>query len=375
MKSLSFFRSLLCLVALSPVTLAFGGLPEALDTLRSVGPEGQGNEAASTAWNEAAAAKPEELVTILAGMDGANPIAENWLRAAAGVVADKAISEKALRVPALKDFLMDTSHDAASRTLAFDLIQRADADVASSITPSLLQDPSAALRRHPVGRLIEEGKAKLEAGDKALAIAAWRKGLEGARDQDQIDELAQKLRDQGEEVDLPTHFGFLMDWHLIAPFDNADRGGFDVAYPPEEKVDLNATYDGKGQEAKWVSFKSEDEYGMVDFNKPFDMLKNVVGYAYTEFDSSEERPAEIRLGCKNGWKVWLNGELLFQRDEYHRGMKLDQYKLPCQLKKGKNTVLVKCCQNEQTETWTVEWQFQLRICDATGTAILASKQP
>ena len=374
MKSLSFFRSLLCLVALSPVTLAFGGLPEALETLRAVGPEGEGNEAASTAWNVAAAADPGDLVTILAGMDGANPIAENWLRAAAGVVADKAISEKALPVTALKDFLMDTSHDAASRTLAFDLIQRADPDVASAITPSLLQDPSAALRRHPVGRLIEEGKAKLEAGDKALAIAAWRKGLEGARDQDQIDELAQKLRDQGEEVDLPTHFGFLMDWHLIAPFDNTERGGFDVAYPPEEKIDLDAAYEGKGgQSAKWVPFHSEDEYGMVDFNKPFDMLKDVVGYAYTEFESSDERPAEIRLGCKNGWKVWLNGDLLFQRDEYHRGMKLDQYKLPCQLKKGKNTVLVKCCQNEQTETWTVEWQFQLRICDATGTAILASK--
>ena len=112
---------------------------------------------------------------------------------------------------------------------------------------------------------------------------------------------------------------------------------------------------------------------MVDFNKPFTMLKEVTGYAYAEFDSAEERDAQVRLGCKNGWKVWVNGELLFARDEYHRGAKLDQYKLPVRLKKGKNTVLVKCCQNEQTETWTVEWQFQLRICDATGTAILAKK--
>lgn len=351
-----------------------GALADAIATLKSVGPEGQGNEAATKAWDEAAKASPDQLTEILAGMDGANPIAENWLRAAAGVVADAAIEKKALPVAALKDFLMDTSHDASPRTLAFDLVERADPDMASAITPSLLQDPSAALRRHPVGRLIEEGNAKLEAEEKALAIAAWRKGLEGARDQDQIDDLAQKLRDQGEEVDLPTHFGFLMDWHLIAPFDNTDRGGFDVAYPPEEKVDLAATYDGKGQEAKWVPFHSEDEYGMVDFNKPFDMLKSVVGYAHTEFDSSEERAAEIRLGCKNGWKVWLNGELLFGRDEYHRGMKLDQYKLPCRLKKGKNTLLVKCCQNEQTETWTVEWQFQLRICDATGTAILAANR-
>ena len=38
-------------------------------------------------------------------------------------------------------------------------------------------------------------------------------------------------------------------------------------------------------------------------------------------------------------------------------------------RKGANTILVKACQNEQKEEWTVQWQFQLRVCDATGTAI------
>ena len=46
--------------------------------------------------------------------------------------------------------------------------------------------------------------------------------------------------------------------------------------------------------------------------------------------------------------------------------------LPIKLKKGKNALLVKACQNEQEQTWTVEWQFQIRICDSTGTAILAA---
>ena len=79
--------------------------------------------------------------------------------------------------------------------------------------------------------------------------------------------------------------------------------------------------------------------------------------------------AELRLGCKNAWKIWLNGELVFGHDEYHRGMRIDQYKLPVQLKKGGNTIVVKACQNEQVEDWTVQWQFQLRVGDATGTAI------
>jgi len=36
---------------------------------------------------------------------------------------------------------------------------------------------------------------------------------------------------------------------------------------------------------------------------------------------------------------------------------------------------VKVCQDGQTKDWTKEWQFQFRVCDATGTAILAVDRP
>jgi len=52
-------------------------------------------------------------------------------------------------------------------------------------------------------------------------------------------------------------------------------------------------------------------------------------------------------------------------------MRIDQYQLPLELKKGSNTLLLKLCQDGQTKDWTKQWQFQLRLCDATGTAILA----
>ena len=42
------------------------------------------------------------------------------------------------------------------------------------------------------------------------------------------------------------------------------------------------------------------------------------------------------------------------------------------LRKGKNVILLKVCQNEQTDAWAQNWQFQLRICDPVGTAILAA---
>ena len=364
--------SLVYLLALAAVSAA-AVLSQPIEVLRAVQREGQGNEAAAKAWQEIVKADASTLPEVLKGMNGANPLAENWLRAAVGVIADEALKAKKLPVDALVTFLKNTQNSPGARVVAFDLIHRADEKLAEALTPTLLEDPSADLRRHPVAKLIDAGDAALEKKDNAAAIVAYGKGLGAARDEDQIKVLAKKLRGLDQKVDLPKHFGFLMSWKMIAPFSNADRSGFDTVYPPEKELKFDASYEGKTKEAKWVDYTSTDEYGKIDFNKPFGMEKSVVGYAATDFFSTEDRPAEIRIGCKNGWKVWLNGELLFARDEYHRGAKLDQYKLPCQLKKGKNTILVKCCQNEQTEQWTVEWEFQLRVCDATGTAILAAK--
>ena len=73
------------------------------------------------------------------------------------------------------------------------------------------------------------------------------------------------------------------------------------------------------------------------------------------------------------WSCFV--KLVFERDEYHRGARIDQYQLKIRLTKGRNTLLVKLCQNEQKESWTKEWQFQLRVCDATGTAVLAQHRP
>ena len=345
-------------------------LTSQLDVLRAVSREGAGNETASNAWKEITQSKASALPIILAAMKGANPLAENWLRAAVSVIEDR--ERENLPLAELNKFVKDTQHSPHARALTFDMLSRHAKTDAEAMMMALINDPSTELRRHPVGKLLEEGDAALAKKDNAAAISAYRKALEGARDEDQIKALTKKLRALNEKVDLPKHFGLLMSWKLIAPFNNADRKGFDEIYPPEKELNFSATYPGKGKEAKWVDFTSTDDYGKIDFNKPFGMEKQVVGYAATEFVSDEEREAEIRLGCKNGWKVWLNGQLLFGRDEYHRGAKLDQYKLPCRLKAGKNTILVKCCQNEQTEQWTVEWEFQLRVCDATGTAIASA---
>jgi hypothetical protein len=236
----------------------------------------------------------------------------------------------------------------------------------------MLSDPSLELRRLALANVIAAADKQWSAGDRQLAVTAFRLALKHARDTDQIDAIAQKLRDSGEQVDLPLHFGFIMQWHLVAPFDNTNTSGFDQEYPPEKGVDVNTSYVGKdGQRIHWVAHTTKDDYGMVDLNKALDKHKGAAAYAYAEFISPSDRAADVRLGCINANKIWVNGEFVTANHVYHAGRGIDQYMAQTRLKAGKNQILLKICQNEQTEDWAQDWQFQFRVCDELGTAILS----
>jgi hypothetical protein len=384
------------------LSLALGGsawasLDQSVQKLTAVGREGLGNEAAGEAWKDVVKSGPAALPAILEATGKGDGVSDNWLRLAANTIVDRALAAKvALPMPAMEAFVRDVRHAPGARVLAFDLIRQADSARADAMEASLLDDPAQELRRGPVQLLIADAKKKAAAKDEAGAKALFTKAFEAARDEDQVKAAVDGLEKLGEKPDVAQHFGFLMKWNIIGPFDNTGREGFARVYPPETELRLDTSYEGKGGSVKWQPYETQNEYGKVDFNKPLgvikgeapatpepppakrrkgggvDYLKEVVAYATTDFYSPVERDAELRLGCKNGWKIWLNGQPVFGRDEYHRGAQLDQYKLKCHLKKGRNIILVKCCQNEQKEDWTVEWEFQLRVCDATGTAIASS---
>lgn len=370
MKLFSFF--LIASVALSMTQTKADSISDALSQLQAVGPEGAGNKEAAAAWKELTGQGSDIIIPTLSAMDTAGPLARNWMRTAVETVFRESIDSGAeLPAEEIRSFLLNRKNDPNARHLAFNLYRDVAPDKATELIPEMADDPSTPLRREAVSQMIQAGQEFLKKDQKGQAVATLTNALDAARDIDQIEKIAGLLRkDLEQEVDLPSHFGFLMYWDVIAPFDNTDREGFDAVFPPEKEINLESKYRGKeDKEVTWESYSTSNDYGMVDFNQPYGPLKQVVGYAYTEFASAEDRLAEFRLGCKNAWKIWLNGELLFGRDEYHRGIRIDQYILPVQLKKGKNTILVKACQNEQEQDWTVQWQFQLRVCDSTGTAI------
>ena len=364
-------------------------LEAGLEAIRSVDREGRGNAAAGTAWNVVAAADAKALPRILAAMDGANPLAAGWLLAAVDQIVAR---HPRLDPEPLCAFLADTSHEPRARRLAFDLVAGIDGPRAEKLLAGLLNDPSVELRHDAVAQLMAQAEQAKAAGNTSVALEQFQTAFAAARDIAQVKALAASIRGLGGEVDLPRHFGFLMNWQAIGPFDNTGGKGFAAEYPPERGVDLSATLAGQGGPVHWQVLTTRDEFGMVDINPLYpppapaeatraaadaggkEGLKEVVAYAVTSYDSPQGGPAELRLGTKNAWKIWLNGQLVFEREEYHRGMDVDQYRLPVALQPGPNAILIKLCQDAQRKPWTTEWQFQLRVCDSIGTALPAGRQ-
>ncbi|MEO7675234.1 MAG: hypothetical protein ABIV39_00540, partial [Verrucomicrobiota bacterium] len=346
----------------------------ALQVIKAVGREGLGNAEAAVAWKKLAGSKCAMLVPILDAMDGANDYALNWLRAAFDSISSRELgaSEK-LPLADLGKFLLETRHNPRARRMVFELLARIDPVTADKLLPGMLNDPSVEIRFDAVQKIIGQGNQLLAATNKTGAVLLFQKALGSARDADQIEVLAKKLTDAGEPVDLQKLFGFLAEWKVVGPFENTGNKGFETPYPPEVKIDFAAEHEGKSGKVRWQNYVSKNKYGMIDMNLPCGKLKEVAAYATTDFYSDRAQAVELRLGGKNSWKVWLNGKLLFARDEYHSNSEIDQYRMPAQLQAGRNTILVKVCQNEQVEEWTNEWEFQLRITDSSGTPIAPAK--
>src|SRR5262249_22385810 len=175
--------------------------------------------------------------------------------------------------------------------------------------------------------------------------------------------IAKKLTDLGEkDVDVIGHLGLVTRWEIAGPFDNSKLKGYAAPLPKVEK---------------WTEFATGHPRASVDLyqalgkdhpvkDKPKDAVYAV---CRTEIESPAERPVEVRLATQNAVRVYVNGAEAFSREEYHHGTKLDQHVARVTLKKGRNEILLKVCQDDLTMEWTLVWSFQCRVCDAIGGAV------
>jgi hypothetical protein len=339
-----------------------------LERINQVGKEGKNNLEAARAWRELVRQGPDALLPTLAALDTAAATPANWLRSAAESIVDRALA-KSQKLPAakLEAFVKETRHKGAARRLAYECLVRVDKTAQARLIPGMLNDPGAELRRDAVSLVMEEADKAYAANNKPAALVAYKKALAAARDRDQVEHIAKGMKDLDAPVDLTSHFGFITRWQLIGPLDNTAGRGFKEVFPPEKGVDLAAACKGKkGREVRWIEHQTAQLYGLVDLNKALGKQMGVTAYGFAIVDSPKKQAVQIRAGSNNAVKLFLNGKEIYFREEYHHGMQMDQHVGTGTLKAGRNEILIKVCQNEQTDDWAQTWSFQLRVCDDIG---------
>jgi hypothetical protein len=377
------FPSALVIIVATTFAAPAADIATLIRTIKAVGPEGAGNTQACAAWRELSQLPATDLPQLLAAVDDASPAAANWLRTAADAVAERErTAGRPLPVAALDSFVRDTRHDARGRRLAYELLCAADPTAPNRLLPKMLDDPGAELRFDAV----EAAFAALK-GNPADSVGAkvdLRKLLSSSRDGQQIERIARELTRRGASVDLVAHFGYIVRWQVAGVFDNADGRGFQTAFAPEHRVDLAAKYKGKdGASVAWRPVTMADKAGAIDLNRLFPDttgkrkgMKAVVAYGYTEIESPVEQAVEVRAASSTAIKVFVNGHEILAREVYHQSFDRDMYVARARLARGRNSILVKVCQDDQSEAWAQNWMYQVRLTDSLGAAVpIASVTP
>jgi hypothetical protein len=166
----------------------------------------------------------------------------------------------------------------------------------------------------------------------------------------------------------PANRRFLADWNLAGPFDAPDMDSLTTVYPPENGVDLAATYPGKGgAAARWKKIKAAAS-GYVDLTRLMQPNEQVVVYAAGWVRSPEDAPAHLLLGSDDGVRVWINDVLVHTNPAY-RATQADQDRVAVRLKKGWNKVLLKILQGAGG------FGFQARFADPDGKLVWSAEPP
>lgn len=179
--------------------------------------------------------------------------------------------------------------------------------------------------------------------------------------------LAGFYRHRGDEEKAKEHMnrtGFIMEdaWWIIGPFDNTSGEGYERVYVPEgaTQIDLETEYPGRDGVVRWRRVQDEVFDGFIDFDEIFGgEIDWALAYAFTTITSPEERDVLMRIGSDDQIKVWLNGEQVFTYSQT-RPAAIDQDTVQVTLKPGRNTILIKLCEEGG------DWGFYLRFTDTDG---------
>ena len=227
---------LICASCVSGGSSSASELDASINALLAIDKEGKGHDEAAPLLRALVQQPPSALLPLLHGMDRANPLAANWFRGAFESIADRNLSSGSLPQHELEAFVVDRSHAADARQLAFDWLVKIDATAADRLVPGMVDDPSTEFRREAVQRLLDVAAKAKESQDSAASKELYAQTFRAALDPDQLDLAFDELAALGEQPDLKKQLWLMSNWWMIGPFDHGGGIGFNSAYPPEMDI-------------------------------------------------------------------------------------------------------------------------------------------
>lgn len=368
--------------------LAGAGIGLAGDTFQkdaeTVAKQGQGTADGRAAWDRLAKAPPEALPALLQAMNTRDTVASNWLRTAFDRIVDREMKAggKAIDSAKVLAFVTNPKNDGRARRLALDVIEQLKPGTTATLLPDWLDDPE--FRYEAVTLELTRARQAAKSGDAKEALRLFRRAFEKSRDVQQGRDAAAGLETAGVKVSVAQHLGFLTDWHLIGPFDGKGQKGLHNTYPPEKSVDLSQELEGQKGKVRWIRYQVKEpahnsnarHQALVDLREKRALgdADDAVAFAYAEIFVENAITAEMRGAADDNFAVFVNGTKAFSFEEWRNGVRLDRHRFPVQLRAGKNTVLVKVSQSSPPNT-EPNWEFLLRVVDATGKGIAMRQQP
>ncbi len=162
-----------------------------------------------------------------------------------------------------------------------------------------------------------------------LGVAAGREG-DRINDLKLIDEVEFRGTKRAPTADWPKGEVALDHWYSLGPF----SGSLDEDFGPEKKpLALQGKFPAGGKEIAWERRPDVVE-GYAHRFSPGD--KHCT-YFSRNIKSQDARPLPISLGCRDGVKVWINGNEVLSSSKGHD----QKAKFAVNLNKGDNQLLVK----------------------------------
>jgi DUF1680 family protein len=138
-------------------------------------------------------------------------------------------------------------------------------------------------------------------------------------------------------LDLGIELG---PWYSIGPFLSPNEDHYKAVFEPENKVDLEASYDaGKLKWRKRSDWQDGEIHTLSGDGGPGEGLP-AADYMYRRITCAQNIKTPVYLGSNDGIQVWFNGGRVLARD-IGREAAPDQDVVELQFKKGMNELLIK----------------------------------